>query len=76
MSSDQFRRRLGKAGLDNVLTARNSARAAFAADVPPVLLADKLGLSIGAAVAWAKAVGATRSDYAGLRHAPPGGRRR
>jgi hypothetical protein len=71
MSSDQFRNRLGRVGLDKVLLARNSARAAFAADVPPALLADKLGLSINAAVAWSKAVGAARSDYAGLRQSPP-----
>ena len=76
MSSDRFRDRLGKVGLGSVLMARNSARAAFAADIPPALLADKLGLSISAAVAWSKAVGAARSDYAGLRTAPPGGRRK
>ena len=40
------------------LVARNSARAAFAADIPPALLADKLGLSISTAVAWSKVVGA------------------
>jgi hypothetical protein len=70
-SSDQLRRRLSKIGLDNVLMARNSARAAFATDVPPALLADKLGLSIGAAVAWSRAVGAARADYAGLRMIMP-----
>jgi hypothetical protein len=47
---------LGKVGLGSVLMARNSARAAFAADIPPALLADELGLSISAAVAWSKAV--------------------
>jgi hypothetical protein len=69
MSSDQFRSRLKKTGVRDVLLARNSARASFAADVPPALLADKLGLSIGAAVSWSKAVGAARADYADLRHA-------
>jgi hypothetical protein len=68
ISSGQFRSRLNKIGVRNVLLARNSARASFAADVPPALLADKLGLSVGAAVTWSKAVGAARADYAGLRN--------
>jgi hypothetical protein len=55
-------------GVTSVQMARNSALAAFAADVPPALLADKLGLSISAAVAWSKAVGAARTDYSGLRN--------
>lgn len=67
MSSDRFRDRLGKAGVTSVLMARNSALAAFAADVPPALLADKLGLSISSAVEWSKAVAAVRADYTGLR---------
>jgi hypothetical protein len=67
MSSDRFRDRLGKAGVTSVLMARNSVLAAFAADVPPALLADKLGLSISAAVEWSRAVAAARADYAGLR---------
>jgi hypothetical protein len=71
MSSDQFRRRLTRVGVSSVLLARNSARASLAADVPSALLADQLGLSIDAAVAWSKAVGAARADYAGLRNSPP-----
>jgi hypothetical protein len=70
MSSDRFRDRLGKVGVTSVQMARNSALASFAADLPPVLLAEKLGLSISAAVAWSKAVGAARADYAGLRSSP------
>jgi hypothetical protein len=77
MSSDHFRDRLATVGVTSVLMARNSARAAFAADVPPALLADKLGLSISAAVEWSKAVAAARADYAGLRngHGPAAGKR-
>jgi hypothetical protein len=75
ISSDRLRERLGKVGVTSVLLARNSALAAFAADVPPALLADKLGLSISAAVAWSKAVGAARADYAGLREGPSTRRR-
>jgi hypothetical protein len=73
ISSARFRERLGKVGVTSVPLARNSALAAFAADVPPALLADKLGLSISAAVAWSKAVGAARADYAGLRNGPAPG---
>jgi len=73
MSSDRFRDRLSKVGVTSVLMARNSALAAFAVDVPPALLADKLGLSISAAVEWSKAVAAARSDYAGLRNGQGGG---
>lgn len=68
MSSDQFRDRLAGTGVSSVLMARNSARASLAADVPPALLADQLSLPVGAAVAWSKAVGAARADYAGLRN--------
>jgi hypothetical protein len=68
MSSDQFRRRLTRVGVTSVLPARNSARASLAVDLPSALLADQLGLSIDAAVAWSKAVGAARRDYAGLRN--------
>jgi hypothetical protein len=49
MSTDRLRARLRAIGLRPAL-ARNGARAALAADLPPALLADKLGLSITAAV--------------------------
>jgi hypothetical protein len=58
---------LATVGLACVLPGRNAALAARAAEVPPALLADKLGLSMSAAVMWSKAVGAARADYAGLR---------
>jgi len=67
LSSDRFRERLAAVGLPRVLPARNAALATLAAEVPPALLADKLGLSLSAAVMWSKAVGAARADYAGLR---------
>jgi hypothetical protein len=67
LSSDRFRERLVAVGLPRVLPARNAALATLAAEVPPALLADKLGLSLSAAVMWSKAVGAARADYAGLR---------
>ena len=67
LSSDRFRERLAAVGLLRVLPARNAALATLASEVPPALLADKLGLSLSAAVMWSKAVGAARADYAGLR---------
>jgi hypothetical protein len=67
LSSDRFRERMAAVGLARVLPARNAALATLAAEVPPALLADKLGLSMSAAVMWSKAVGAARADYAGLR---------
>ena len=67
LSSDRFRERLAAVGLPRVLPARNAALATLASEVPPALLADKLGLSLSAAVMWSKAVGAARADYAGLR---------
>jgi hypothetical protein len=72
ISSELLRQRLSKMGVAKLLQARNAARASFAADIPPALIADKLGLSISAAVAWSKAVGAARSDYAGLVYQPAG----
>ncbi|GAB2942332.1 hypothetical protein GCM10027280_33610 [Micromonospora polyrhachis] len=34
---------------------------------PPALLADQIGLSVGAAAKWSKATAATRGTYVGLR---------
>ncbi|MEU5565500.1 hypothetical protein [Micromonospora musae] len=55
-------------GVNRALHARNGALSALAVQLPPVLLADQLGLSLSAAALWSKAAGAARSDYAGLRH--------
>lgn len=34
--------------------------------LPPALLADQIGLSVGAAAKWSEATGATRGTYVGL----------
>jgi hypothetical protein len=67
LSAERLRERLAQLGLTRVLEARNGALGALAAQLPPALIADQLGLSIAAAAAWSKAVGAARSDYAALR---------
>ncbi|MFI7025100.1 hypothetical protein ACIBMZ_20525 [Micromonospora sp. NPDC049900] len=67
LSADRLRGRLAYLGLTRVLEARNAAVGALAAQVPPALLAEHLGLSLSAAAAWSKAAGAARSDYAALR---------
>lgn len=67
LSSERLRERLAALGLVRVLLARNSAIGALAAQIPPALLADQLGLSLSAAATWSKAVGAARGDYTALR---------
>jgi hypothetical protein len=50
-----------------ILPARNGSLDALAAQVPPALLADQIGLSLSGASSWTKAVGAARGEYAGIR---------
>jgi len=49
LSADRLRERLAAAGVDRALYARNGALSALAAQLPPALLADQLGLSLSAA---------------------------
>ena len=67
LSGERLRDRAAKLGLHNALQARNGALAALAAHLPPALLAEQIGLSVGAAAKWSKAIGATRNSYVGLR---------
>jgi hypothetical protein len=67
LSPERLRERLPGLGLGQVLQARNGAVSALAAQLPPALLADQLGMSLAIATAWSKAVGAARGDYAALR---------
>ncbi|WP_141722564.1 hypothetical protein [Micromonospora aurantiaca (nom. illeg.)] len=67
LTGERLRDRAAKLGLHNALHARNGALAALAAQMPPALLAEQIGLSVGAAAKWSKATGATRSTYVGLR---------
>ncbi|WP_430786971.1 hypothetical protein [Actinoplanes sp. G11-F43] len=67
LSGERLRDRAAKLGLHNALQARNAALAALAAQLPPALLAEQIGLSAGAAAKWSKATGATRGTYVDLR---------
>lgn len=67
LSAERLSERMRKLGVPHLLLARNAARASLAVRLPPALLADRLGVSITAAVQWAKAVGAARGTYTGLR---------
>jgi hypothetical protein len=67
LSADRLRERLAALGVDRALHARNGALSALAAQLPPALLADQLGLSLSTAALWSKATGAARSDYTALR---------
>jgi hypothetical protein len=68
LSAKRLRDRITRAGLREILPARNGALAALASQVPPALLADQIGLSLSGASIWTKAIGAARGEYAGLRH--------
>ncbi|MEO3930984.1 hypothetical protein ABGB07_45160 [Micromonosporaceae bacterium B7E4] len=67
LSGERLRDRAAKLGLTDALHARNGALAALAAQLPPALLADQIGLSVDAAAKWSKATAATRGTYVGLR---------
>jgi len=67
LSANRLRERLGQLGLTRAVEARNGALGSLAAQLPPALIADQLGLSLAAAARWSKAVGAARSDYTALR---------
>jgi hypothetical protein len=62
----QLIRRLGKLGIPSRAT-RNAALLQLAAEVPPTVLADLLGLHPHTAVAWVKAAGGDWSRYAAHR---------
>jgi hypothetical protein len=66
MTPERLSERLAKLGITNMLSARNAAWAALAADTPAVVLAEKLGGSVSTAEKWAQAVASGRDVYAGL----------
>jgi hypothetical protein len=67
LSGECLRDRAAKLGLTNPLHARNGALAALAAQLPPALPTDQIGMSVGAAAKWSKATAGTRGTYVGLR---------
>jgi hypothetical protein len=66
LSAGRLGERLAALGITSRLAARNAVWAALAAGTPPVVLAEKLGISTSAAERWSQALGAGRSDYVGL----------
>lgn len=68
LSSERLLERMANVGLQRALEARNGALSTLAAQLPPALLAEQLGLSLSGASNWSKATGATRGEYAALRH--------
>jgi hypothetical protein len=68
LSSERLLERMANVGLQRALEARNGALSTLAAQLPPALLAEQLGLSLSGASNWSKATGATRGEYTALRH--------
>ncbi|GAA3717261.1 hypothetical protein GCM10022204_41470 [Microlunatus aurantiacus] len=66
-SAESLRRRLANVGITSVRSARNTALITLAREVPPVVLADLLGLSVGAAVRWRDLSGGTWTSYTAQR---------
>lgn len=62
ISRAQLSRRLAAAGVD-VRAARNGALLQLAGEVPPIVLADLLGISINAAVRWVRVASGDWSNY-------------
>ncbi len=63
---ESLRRRLRKLGLD-VRQTRQAALFQFAAEMPPEILADLLGIHINTAVSWVRSRGGNWKSYAALR---------
>lgn len=63
ISRAQLTRRLAAAGVD-VRAARNGALLQLAGEVPPIVLADLLGISINSAVKWVSVASGDWSNYA------------
>lgn len=61
--AESLRRRLAALGVVAVRSTRNTALITLAREVPPVVLADLLGLTIGAAVRWRELSGGTWGSY-------------
>lgn len=70
ISRAQLSRRLARVGVD-VSAARNGALLQLAGEVPPIVLADLLGISINAAVRWVRAASGDWSNYAADRAQGP-----
>lgn len=70
ISSETLRRRIHALGVPTARSARNTALTNLAREVPPVVLADLLGLSLNAAVRWSELSGGTWISYAGSRADP------
>lgn len=66
ISSAQLSRRLARVGVE-VRAARNAALLQLAGEVPPIVLADLLGISINAAVKWVRVASGDWSNYAAGR---------
>lgn len=64
ISRSQLSRRLTRIGVE-VRAARNGALLQLAGEVPPVVFADLLGISINSAVRWVKVASGDWSNYAG-----------
>lgn len=64
-NAESLRRRLGNLGITSVRSARNTALITLAREVPPVVLGDLLGLSVGP-----RCAGATSAAAPGLPTPP------
>jgi hypothetical protein len=66
LSPERLSERLAKLGITNTLAARNAAWAALAAETPPIILAERLGIATSTADKWGRAVGSARNLYVAL----------
>lgn len=66
LSSDRLGQRLATLGIASRLSARNAAWAALVTGAPPIVLSEKLGISVSGAERWTDAVAVSRSEYISL----------
>jgi len=69
ITAERLRERLKRYGITS-RPSRHAALLALAARLPAPILAERLGFHQARAAQWARAAGATYSDYVGLRTAP------
>ena len=69
ISRSHLSKRLGVVGVE-IRGARNAALLQLAGEVPPIVLADLLGISINGAVKWVGVASGEWSKYAADRHQP------
>lgn len=69
LSADALGQRLQRLGLKRAVNGRHAAMLALAARLPPLILAQRIGINQARAANWSRLAGVTYADYVRIRHA-------